>query len=795
MIRQVKPKPWELVLFGALFFWIAGISFFSQVSSWTVEQLLLITGIAWSSWAWVVVSVFQGALLLVPAGLLAALAKNSVLRQIAVAWALGAVYVLIMAPMRLVQAPSVLVANAFQIIIATIGIILLLLLHRGLGGIFRQGGGYSDVWLALLIASIASYPWLMWGALGSLMDTLFNLMASLLLGLLVALILHRFVYKPILTSEVTTPRGLLLGGLAGIGLLIEMSSALGFGGLQLLLLIVVPSFALAAAAVDRFSNPGLESPNGSVIAVAVLIGLVVATPAMMIDADEMALVLAVGTRDLLQWALYAAFVSATIGWFVGVTLVIFRSRVRTLHQRPVLPFATLTSLFLGVILYFAVGQPGFHGDQLFVILKDQVDLSDAVEIDDLEARRSFAFRTLVAHADDTQRDLRTTLDRLGIGYQAYYLVNGLSVDGGPLLSLWLRSRPEVDRVLHNPVLRPLRAPSPEARGGAEPPSHTPWNLELIGADRVWRDFGVTGEGVIIGQSDSGIDGKHPELAGAYRGRIDGDDYNWYDPWDGSDQPTDSGGHGTHTLGTILGATTGVAPGAEWLGCVNLDRNLANPSLYLDCLQFMLAPFPQGKDPFLDGDPSAAADVLNNSWGCPPVEGCDPDALSAAAQALRDAGIFVVVSAGNQGPFCESVSDPLAIYDEVLSVGAVDNEGLLAFFSSVGPVTVDGSQRTKPDILAPGVSVLSAFPGGTYEYLDGTSMAGPHVAGVIALMWSASPDLKGDIDRTEEILIGTATKYEGAPPKCGEQRQAPYNGIGYGIVDAYRAVEAALDVLD
>jgi hypothetical protein len=598
------------------------------------------------------------------------------------------------------------------------------------------------------------------------------------------------LYRPLLATGLTTTRAILLGGLASIALLIELSSAFGFGGLQLLLLIVVPSFGIVASAVYQLAG----SRNGAsrYLAVATLIGLVAAAPAMLIDPNELALLLALGTRDLLQWALYAAFVTAFIGWILGIILVGLWPRTRSLQGHRILPVATLISFVLGITLYFTVGQPGFHGDQLFIILKDRAELASAAEITDLDARRAYVYRTLVAQASASQHELTAVLDRFGIDYRPYYLVNGLSVDGGPLVELWLEGRPEVDRVLRNPVLRPLRAPSPSARGDAAAPDAPPWNLRLIGVDRVWQDFEVTGEGVVVGQSDSGVDGQHAELASSYRGQLSGDDYNWYDPWYGSEQPVDAGGHGTHTLATIVGAKTGVAPGANWIGCVNLARNLANPALYLDCLQFMLAPFPQDGDPFRDGDPSLAADVLNNSWGCPPIEGCDPNALLDAARALRQAGIFVVASAGNDGPFCETVNDPLALYGEVLSVGAVDEDGLLAFFSSVGPVTVDGSQRVKPDILAPGVSVLSAFPGDTYEYLDGTSMAGPHLAGVVALMWSANPDLRGDVDHTEQILLQTASVYQDVPPACGDQVQPPYNGTGYGIVDAYAAVQAALE---
>jgi subtilisin family serine protease len=224
--------------------------------------------------------------------------------------------------------------------------------------------------------------------------------------------------------------------------------------------------------------------------------------------------------------------------------------------------------------------------------------------------------------------------------------------------------------------------------------------------------------------------------------------------------------------------------------VNLARNLANPAFYLDCMQFMLAPYAQGGDPFKDGVPDRAAHVLNNSWGCPPLEGCDAGSLDPAVRALRAAGIFVVASAGNDGPRCGSVDDPIAIYDAAFSVGAVDRAGNLADFSSRGPVTVDGSGRVKPDIVAPGVDIYSALPGSTYGENSGTSMAGPHVAGVIALLWSAQPKLIGDIERTEQILIATARPYQGRPSDC-EGTELPGNGAGYGLVDAYAAVRAAL----
>jgi subtilisin family serine protease len=357
--------------------------------------------------------------------------------------------------------------------------------------------------------------------------------------------------------------------------------------------------------------------------------------------------------------------------------------------------------------------------------------------------------------------------------------------------LWLERRPDVDRVIDNPILRPLPSPEETKYGNDDGPKEPTWNLTRIGADRVWRDFGVDGEGIVIGHADSGVQGTHPELLASYRGYNSGDDYNWYDPWYGSLSPTDPSGHGTHTLGTILGARTGVAPGAQWFGCANLARGLGNPALYLDCLQFLLAPYPAGGDPFTDGDPSRSAHVINNSWLCPEIEGCDDMTLIEAVKALRQAGIFMVVAAGNEGPWCGSIRFPPATFDEVFSVGAINRNGDIASFSSIGPVESDARGRIKPDLVAPGDGILSAFPQDTYEIQAGTSMAAPHVAGVVALMWSANPSLVGDIEQTEKILAETASPYLGRQHACVDGDKVPNNGSGYGVLNAYEAVKTAL----
>ena len=206
------------------------------------------------------------------------------------------------------------------------------------------------------------------------------------------------------------------------------------------------------------------------------------------------------------------------------------------------------------------------------------------------------------------------------------------------------------------------------------------------------------------------------------------------------------------------------------------------------MQFMLAPFPQNGDPFSDGDPSKGAMIVNNSWGCPTVEGCDAKVYQGAMDALATAGIFMSAAAGNTGNYgCSSVTDPISIYSSVFTAGSVNRDGNLSSFSSYGPVLVDGSNRQKPDILAPGEQVTSSFPGGGYMTADGTSLAAPHVTGVVALMWSANPNLIGDVTTTMQILRQTTQPYLGSAPICGSTDSA----VGAGIIDAYAAVQAAL----
>lgn len=756
-----------LVLFLILALPMPACVFVYHFVLWSAEQAAIVSGsLAYLAWAGAIGLAVQAVLM---SGMVAAVwqfTQDDRFKPVYAGWLIASLMAFPALALRFLGPNNDQLGFMYQAVICLAAFFIVLRVRE-----IKIDWRINGVPLALLFAAFGAAPFAVYGAFGSPMDVILGLFAGMSLGLLAAALMESATGNRFLDA---------LGVAVTLSLL---GSAIGYDGAQLILLAVLPAFAFATAAI-------LPSRGAN----AILVGLTASAGLIFFDPTELTILLG----DIFPLAARAAGIALGLGLTVGVAALIVHLMAGTGSRsgvRRMLGWAGAGAVWLVVlILFFTNGNRGFYGDRLFVIFKDQADLSNIRQITDINARRAAAYETLTQLADETQGDLRNTLDALGIAYTPYYLVNAMEVRGGILVRLYLLTRPEVDRVIPSPRLRPaqpVEALSMKALASGAP-SGVGWNVSMIGADKVWEEFGVRGEGIVIGQSDSGVDVNHPELKDSYRGRDSGDDYNWFDPWNGRTSPYDDGGHGTHTLGTILGQNgIGVAPEATWFACANLNRNLGNPALYLDCMQFMLAPFPQGGDPFMDGDPARAADVLNNSWGCPEIEGCDPNALLYAANHLRDAGIFVVVSTGNDGPNCSTVTAPLSLYDSVFSVGAVDRYGNVADFSSRGPVTVDGSGRMKPDIAAPGVEIYSALPGGTYGESSGTSMAGPHVAGAVALLWSADPSLIGDIDRTEQILIETAKPYTGSTSQGCFEGEVPNAAYGYGIVDVYAAVREAL----
>ena len=264
------------------------------------------------------------------------------------------------------------------------------------------------------------------------------------------------------------------------------------------------------------------------------------------------------------------------------------------------------------------------------------------------------------------------------------------------------------------------------------------------------------------------------------------EWAWYDPYAGqNDFPYDTNGHGTHTMGTVCGGAPGdqigVAPGALWISAAPIDRGGGIPRTVSDAIlsfEWLIDP---------DGDPETNWDVpavCSNSWrvttghGYPP---CD-ELFWSYLDACEAVGTVIIFSAGNEGTAGLGRPPDRATDDyrcfAVAAVDANDPSWPIADFSSRGPTycTPDGSEAIKPDIAAPGVDVRSSIPGGGYGQKSGTSMASPHINGVVALMREANPELPVDV--IKQIIFETA--YDLGDP--GED-----NDYGWGMVDAYEAV--------
>ena len=445
--------------------------------------------------------------------------------------------------------------------------------------------------------------------------------------------------------------------------------------------------------------------------------------------------------------------------------------------------------------------------ELIVVLKEQVDPHSLAVLGTPAARGQSIQAALLDLARRSQAPLLQWMEHEGIPHRSFYSVNALWVKANRGQVMSLAARSEVAQILTNPR---IQGDQPVTAAALSATTSITWSLPLIGATEVWA-MGFTGQDVVVAGQDTGYDWDHPALKAQYRGwdgAVANHDYAWHDAIHtdltgnqsnhcGFDnpEPCDDNGHGTHTMGIMAGDSggnpIGVAPGARWIGCRNMEEGWGTPASYIECFDFFLAPYPVGGEP-ADGQPELAPDVINNSWSCTLAEGCDTAhtaLLQASVEAVEAAGILVVGSAGNRGSACSTVTEPIAIFEATFSIGATDSLDSIASFSSRGPVTIDGSGRMKPNLSAPGVDIYSSLPGTGYGTLSGTSMASPHVAGAAALVWSAHPDLRGQVSDTKMLLSTTAVPYTST--QCGDLPDAiPNNVYGWGRVDARSAVESA-----
>lgn len=467
--------------------------------------------------------------------------------------------------------------------------------------------------------------------------------------------------------------------------------------------------------------------------------------------------------------------------------------------------------------------------RFLVYLPDQADFTalQTMVFASQVQQRNAVFSLLTAHAQQEQAALRGWLAaRVGTetvaGYQPFTIVNAIAVDGSLESIIALAQRPDVARLVANYPLFPEWQSTPIADPTAAFTPTDPlfptasradldisnWNIQLVRADRVWNELRVRGEGAVVAGFDTGVAFRHPALVKQYRGNLQNGrfdhNYNWFEPDANlyangtlgpslSTQPYDCDTHGTHTMGTSVGdggdsgTQIGMAPGAQWIALPGICYGTMSGGIRddiggLKAFQWLLCPTDLTGD-LKTADCAKAPDVVNNSWGS-----ANPtnDVLRPAIQALRAMNIAPVFAAGNPRAGAGSIGTP-ANAPEAITVGATDNGDLVASFSGRGPSFYEGEQ--KPELSAPGVSVKSSIISNNYDAYSGTSMAAPHVTGLIALMVSA--DLRDGnrdftVDELETFMTSTAVD-------LGEP--GPDNDYGYGRIDAYQAVRWVLSAGD
>ncbi|MBN1880477.1 S8 family serine peptidase [bacterium] len=414
----------------------------------------------------------------------------------------------------------------------------------------------------------------------------------------------------------------------------------------------------------------------------------------------------------------------------------------------------------------------------FVIqFAEKADLSAAYSMT-WNDRGQFVYDELTRIACGEQSAVRDCLDKSGIKYESFIAGNIIIVTDGTLESLQILAQyPEIE---HFRLPRQIDLPMIEGQEvGDKVDRSISWAIPDIRADLFWDSFGVRGEGIVVAEVGTGVEWDHPALVASYHcGSNPSDPDCWHDPSNvcgGS--MCDNNGISTGMMGVMVGSDdlgienqVGIAPGAQWIACKGCESPSCSEAALNSCADWVIAP---GGSSF--NRPHIIA--------CPWSSGSGNDFFIAQVQAWRAAGMFPSFRSGTVAG-CATLSSP-GDYQESFQSTAHDNTRTVASFASQGPSTYGHDPYTKPNISAPGVSVLTTWTGDTWSTSSGTSFPAAYTAGSVALLWSYDPSLTGFIDETFQILQNSADP--STPGTCG----APPDGegdytYGYGYLNVAAA---------
>jgi serine protease AprX len=406
------------------------------------------------------------------------------------------------------------------------------------------------------------------------------------------------------------------------------------------------------------------------------------------------------------------------------------------------------------------------GQQLPVIIQlaDRVDLRQFQAVR-LSKRDNSLLLALKDKASKTQGPLASAIaTQGGARIRPLWIINGIAANLRPAGINLLSKFPGIGRISLDASVSPPVATAASA-------GSTQWNITAVHAPDLWA-LGQTGAGLVIANMDTGVDPDHPDLTGKWRGGAN----SWFDPHAQHATPHDASGHGTQTMGLMVGGSAsgsaiGIAPDAHWIAAKLFD-DAGQATLSDIHLSFQWLLDPDGNTATVD-----TPDVVNASWGLigGPLGTCNPE-FNDDIRALKAAGIAVVFSAGNDGPATATSQSP-ANNPEGFSTGAVDSQSIIANTSSRGPSGCDSS--IFPKVVAPGVNVVTSdlsFGGlPVYATVSGTSFAAPHVAGLMALLAGAFPNATvSDL----ELALTQSAQDLGAT--------GPDNSYGYGLANGNAA---------